>query len=151
MLLVARFLCIIPLMQNPIWKFEADLTKRLLIWSILSLLSGLYIWFATNEFGRGFGIQFSVWALVDAAIAIVGAGSAARRKFTADPKREAFFIRKVLWINFGLDVLYILGGSWVIQKYSEMFWQGAGWGILLQGVFLFFFDLFHAIKVPVEA
>ncbi len=137
-------------MQNPIWKFESDLTNRLLVWSILSLLSGIYIWFATNEFGRGLGIQFVAWSAVDAAIAIVGAGTAARRKSTADPKDEAFFIRKALRINFGLDVLYILGGFWVIQTYSESFWQGTGWGIVLQGAFLFLFDLIHALRVPTE-
>lgn len=137
-------------MQNPIWKFEADLTKRLLVWSIISLLSGLYIWFATNEFGRGFGIQLAVWGAVDAAIAIIGVGTAARRKPTANPKDEALFIRKVLWINFGLDMLYILGGFWVIQAYSEMFWQGTGYGIILQGAFLFLFDLIHALRVPTE-
>lgn len=137
-------------MHNPIWKFESDLTNRLLVWSILSLLSGLYIWFATNEFGRGFGIQLAAWGAVDAVIAIVGAGTAARRKSTADPKKEALFIRKVLWINFGLDVLYILGGFWVIQTYSESFWQGTGWGIVLQGAFLFLFDLIHALRVPTE-
>ena len=137
-------------MQNPIWRFESDLTNRLLVWSILSLLSGLYIWFAANEFGRGFGIQLVAWGAVDAAIAIVGVRSAARRKSTADPKNEALFIRKVLWINFGLDVLYILGGFWVIQAYSESFWQGTGWGIVLQGAFLFLFDLIHALRVPTE-
>lgn len=137
-------------MQNHIWKFESDLTNRLLVWSILSLLSGLYIWFTSNEFGRGFGIQLAAWGAVDAAIAIVGAGTAARRTSTANPKNEAIFIRKVLWINFGLDVFYILGGFWVIQTYSESFWQGAGWGIILQGVFLFLFDLIHALRVPTE-
>jgi hypothetical protein len=137
-------------MQNPIWKFEADLTNRLLIWSILSLLFGFYAWFATNEFGRGFGIQAVAWGAVDAAIAVVGARTAARRKSTVDPKKEAVFIRKVLWVNFGLDVLYILGGLWVIQPHSGMFWQGTGWGIVLQGSFLFIFDLFHALRVPIE-
>ncbi|MBE0669515.1 MAG: hypothetical protein IH588_02905 [Anaerolineales bacterium] len=64
--------------------------------------------------------------------------------------KEALFIRKVLWVNFGLDVLYILGGFWVIQSYTELFWQGTGWGIVLQGTFLFFFDLIHALRVPIE-
>ncbi|MBK7316243.1 hypothetical protein [Candidatus Villigracilis affinis] len=135
-------------MRNPIWKFGSDLTNRMLIWSILSILSGLYIWFAANEFGRGFDIQAFV-GLIDG-LAIVGARTAARRKSTADPMREALFIRKVLWINFGLDVLYILGGAWVLLNYTNVFWRGTGWGIVLQGTFLFFFDLFHAIKIPVE-
>ncbi len=137
-------------MQNPIWKFESDLTNRLLVWSILSLLSGLYLWFTSNEFGRGFGIQLFAWGAVDAAIAIVGAGTAARRKSTANPKDEALFIRNVLWVNFGLDVLYILGGFFVVQTFPKMFWQGTGYGIILQGAFLFLFDLIHALRVPTE-
>lgn len=137
-------------MQNQIWKFESDLTRRLLVWSILSLLSGLYLWSTANEFERGFGIQAIVWGAVDAVIAIVGARTAARRKSTADPMKEALFIRKVLWVNFGLDILYILGGFWVIQTYTELFWLGTGWGIVLQGTFLFFFDLIHALRVPIE-
>lgn len=135
-------------MHSPIWKFESDLTNRLLVWSALSLLSGLYIWFVTNEFGRGFGIQSIAWGLVDAAIAFVGAKSATRRKSTVDPKREAQNIRKILWINFGLDVLYIVGGFFIIQNYAEAFWIGTGWGIILQGAFLFFFDFIHALSVP---
>ena len=136
-------------MQNPIWKFESDLTNRLLIWSILSLLSGLYLWFATNEFGRGFGIQAAAWGAVDAAIAFIGARSAVRRSSTADPKKEALFIRKVLLVNTGLDILYVIGGIF-FSTWESLFWQGTGWGIVLQGAFLFFFDLFHAIKTPVE-
>lgn len=136
-------------MDHPVWKFESDLTNRLLAWGVLSLLFGLYLWFATNEFGQGFGIQAVAWGTVDAAIAFVGARSAARRSSTADPKKEALFIRKVLWVNVGLDILYVIGGI-IVSMWEGLFWQGAGWGIILQGVFLFFFDLFHAIKTPVE-
>jgi len=130
-------------MQNPIWGFESKITSRLLVWSILSVLSGLWGWF-----GRGFGIQCVAWGCVDAAIAFVSARSAARRKSTVDPKREAQNIRKILWVNFGLDILYILGGFLLTQKYPASFWQGTGWGIILQGGFLFFFDLYHALSVP---
>jgi hypothetical protein len=136
-------------MNHPVWKFESDLTNRLLVWSALSLLCGLYLWFATNEFGRGFGIQAAAWGLVDAVIAVFGARSAAQREFTADPKNEALFIRRVLWFNFGLDILYVIGGGF-ISMWGGLFWQGTGWGIVVQGLFLFFFDLFHAIKTPVE-
>lgn len=137
-------------MQNLIWKFETDLTNRLLAWGILSLLSGTLLWFFTNEFWRSFGIQAAAWGCVDAVIALVGARTAARRTSTTDPKVEALFIRKVLWINFGLDVAYILGGVWVVAKFSSMFWQGTGWGIIVQGTFLFLFDLIHALRVPIE-
>lgn len=135
-------------MNSPIWQFESRLTNRLFGWSIFSLLSGLLIWFAADDFRRGFGIQCAAWGLVDFGIALVGTRSAARRKSTADPKNEARNIRRILWINFGLDVFYILGGYWLIQTNNELFWQGTGWGIIIQGMFLFFFDLIHALSVP---
>ncbi len=137
-------------MHSAVWKFESDLVNRLLLWSAFSLLSGLYIWFATNEFGRGFGIQAVFWGAVDGLIAIVGGVTAARRKSTADPTREASAIRKILWVNVGLDVFYILGGVWVLFSWQGDFWKGTGWGIILQGAFLFLFDLFHAMSVPKE-
>ncbi len=64
-------------MRSPIWKFEADLTNRLLAWGVFSLLAGLYLWSATNDFGRGFGIQCVAWGALDAVIAVVGARKAA--------------------------------------------------------------------------
>ncbi len=135
--------------QNLIWKFETNLASRLLTWSIFSLLTGLYLWFAANDFGRAFGVQAIVWGLVDAGIAIIGARTAIRRKSTTEPESEALFIRKVLWINFALDILYVIAGVYV-STLGGAFWQGTGWGVVVQGAFLFFFDLIHAIKVPVE-
>lgn len=138
-------------MESPIWKFEADLTNRLLAWSMLSLLAGLYFCFSASDFFRGFGIQCAAWGLVDAGIAIFGARSAARRKSTAVPKDEAKHIRRLLWLNFGLDFLYIIGGFSILFFLPASFWQGTGWGIIVQGAFLLFFDLIHALRVPIEA
>ncbi len=138
-------------MDAPIWTFESDLTNRLLAWGALSVLAGLYLWFSASDFGRGFGIQCVAWGLVDAGIAIVGARSAARRKSTAVPKEEAGYIRRFLWLNFGLDFLYIVAGVSVLYFLPAPFWQGTGWGVIMQGSFLLFFDLIHALRVPGEA
>jgi len=137
-------------MKSSIWKFESDLTQRLLVWSYLSVPGGLFLWLTAKDFGRGFGIQAVFWGLVDMLIALFGTRSADRRMATADPQREANFIRRILWINFGLDVFYILGGVWMILSWQRDFWQGTGWGIVFQGAFLFLFDLYHALNVPVE-
>jgi carboxylesterase len=55
-----------------------------------------------------------------------------------------------LWINTGLDVLYIAGGITLasILGPGNPGWLGHGWGIMVQGAFLFFFDLIHAQAVP---
>jgi hypothetical protein len=136
--------------NSAIWTFQTNLTNRLLAWSILSILAGLYLCFSPNDFGRGFGIQCVVWGFVDAGIALFGARSAARRKSTADPKDEAVFIQRLLWINFGLDFLYIFIGVSILHFLPALFWQGTGWGIIIQGGFLLFFDLIHALRVPIE-
>ena len=83
-------------------------------------------------------------------LGIVAGGSGRLRPEQRDPQHEADFIRKILWINFGLDMLYILGGVWMILSWRRDFWQGTGWGIVFQGAFLFLFDLYHALNVPVE-
>ena len=64
--------------------------------------------------------------------------------------REAGGLRRLLWINAGLDVLYVAGGlllAFTLGRRSP-FAAGSGWGIVLQGAFLFGFDLLHARGVP---
>ena len=59
-------------------------------------------------------------------------------------------MRKLLWINNALDVVYVAGGTALIILYGNgsVFWRGTGWGIVVQGAFLFAFDLYHALRVP---
>jgi len=58
----------------------------------------------------------------------------------------------LLWINTALDVLYVAGGLILALAFGSrgMDWQGHGWGIVVQGAFLFLFDLIHAQSVPVS-
>ena len=63
--------------------------------------------------------------------------------------REARWLSRILWVNTGLDVIYILGGLWLFQTWGEgsSLWQGHGVGIIIQGGFLFLFDLSHAFSL----
>jgi hypothetical protein len=59
-------------------------------------------------------------------------------------------LSRVLWINTGLDVGYVAGGVALAttkgrRGANRHFWQGTGWGIVLQGGFLLLFDLIHAL------
>lgn len=56
-------------------------------------------------------------------------------------------LRRLLWLNAGLDVLYVLGGL-LLQRRQH--WRGHGWGIIIQGSFLFLFDLYHALILAEE-
>jgi hypothetical protein len=138
-----------------IWNFQTQLTRRLTFWSLASIAFGLPI-LTLDPFWRGVGIQFIAWGVIDLLIAIIGAAAMKRRKarltpneLTAAAPKETANLKRILLINTGLDVLYIAGGIALILTLgtNDIGWQGHGWGIIVQGGFLFFFDLFHAQKL----
>ncbi len=138
-----------------IWDFQDTLSRRLLLWSALSAVAGAALLLTGGDFWRGFGLQALVWGGIDAAIAWFGQRSAARRRARGPHSaealaREADKLRRLLWINTGLDVLYVTGGLVLLYTLGaqDRFAAGNGWGIIVQGGFLFFFDLLHALATP---
>ena len=140
-----------------IWKFQAALSKRLLIWAAGSALAGLSLVMFTTGFWRGFGIQTLAWGVIDGLIAGFGLWMNRRGRRTVldarDPQlmeRNSRKLKRTLWINTALDPLYITGGIVLAATLgrSNPTWGGHGWGIILQGAFLLFFDLIHAQSVP---
>lgn len=139
-----------------VWDFSTRLTRRLLIWSVLSILFSSLTVFSANPLLRGLAIQFLAWGVIDGAIAVFGARASAgkRAKIKETERREveekeARWLSRVLWINTGLDVFYVLGGFWLMQTWGmdNPLWRGHGIGIMIQGGFLLFFDIFHALAV----
>ena len=139
-----------------IWDFSNQLTRRLLIWSVLSVLVSALTLFITNPFLRGLGIQFFAWGVIDGAIAIFGARASAKKQAKIQgserietESKEAQSLSRILWVNTCLDVFYVLGGLWLIQTWGveSLLWKGHGLGIVIQGGFLFFFDFFHAVSI----
>jgi esterase/lipase len=134
--------------------FQLRLTRRLLVWSAASVMGGALLILTGDPFWRAFGGMALTWGLVDAAIAWFGRRSALRQRAAslsaAGQARQASSLSRILWINTGLDVLYIalgLGLALSLGRYDPT-WRGYGWGIVIQGGFLFFFDLYHAQRVP---
>jgi hypothetical protein len=136
-----------------IWSFVTRLTRRLLVWSALSVLASVPAALSANPFLRGLAIQFFAWGIIDGAIALFGARASARKRAkvqdserTKVETRERRWLSRVLWINTGLDVFYVLGGLWLLRTWGadSPLWRGHGVGIMIQGAFLFFFDLYHA-------
>jgi carboxylesterase len=141
-----------------IWDLQKAMSRRLLIWSGLSVLAGVALLLAGGPFLRGFGIQAAAWGAIDAAIAAVVQRTSRRSQpVPSDPsaagldEKRARRLRRLLWINTGLDVCYVTGGIVLANTLgrSEVAWRGHGWGIVVQGGFLFFFDWIHAQNVPV--
>jgi hypothetical protein len=139
-----------------IWRYYQAITRRLLVWSVISAIACLVL-LTLGRFAQGIGLQAIAWGAIDAGIALVGGWVARRRRARlAEPSapevlsREAQSLHRILLINTGLDVLYVAGGVALTLTLGvdNPFWRGNGWGIVVQGGFLFFFDLFHALGVP---
>lgn len=138
------------------WDFSAVLTRRLMQWSMVSAALGLLM-SARGGFWAGVGSQFIGWAAVNLGITYFGTRGTNQRRARlgkdahtqAVQVREARGLRRLLLINAGLDVLYMLGGALMMRRQGERT-RGAGLGIVLQGAFLFVFDLFHAATIEQE-
>jgi len=136
-----------------IWKFQRVILRRLVIWAGMSIVLGLAFLLYRHEYWYGMSIQFMAWALVNLAIAFFGKRSLERRytalnraERQAQAETERAKLVRTLWINTILDAFYIIGGRLVMIYLGRTspLWDGMGLGIILQGSFLFFFDLIHA-------
>ncbi len=139
-----------------IWQFNETLARRLFAWNIVNIMLGSTLSLRSGWW-RGFGSQAVGWGVINMGIAVIGS-MITRRRFTQQTQpnasaiidREAGNLRRILWINSGLDVLYMIGG-WGLaatRGQKDKFWQGAGHGIILQGFLLLVFDVIHALVVP---
>ena len=129
-------------------KFQRTVSNRLLAWSVLSITGGALLQVARSPFWRAFGQQAMGWGAIDAALAIFGRRGLEKKVQRGYPPTKAandlHNLRRLLWFNAGLDVLYMFGGLALLRRNDET-QRGHGAGILVQGIFLFKFDLFHAL------
>ena len=139
-----------------IWDFQTRLTHRLLVWSALSVAFSTLTFFSVNPLLRGVAFQCFVWGIIDAGIAFFGAKVSAKKRSKVpesdrgeEEAQESRWLSRILWVNTGLDVFYVIGGVWLMQNWGaeSPLWRGHGFGIVIQGGFLFFFDFFHAFAL----
>lgn len=114
------------------------ISARLLAWSVPWTLAGSTVGLLSDDpWQRSFWLTNSVWAAVNSGIALVGL-------LGLEPDKNT--LRNLLYINAGLDVLYIAGGVFLALQ-PDARSQGAGWAIALQGAWLLLFDLFNALAL----
>ena len=138
-----------------VFQYQDKISKRLLRWSIGSVVVGLLMRFG-GKFGKNLGNQFISWGVIDAAIAIGGDIAKRNRIDHMDnpgkseiKRKEADNLTRLLWINAGLDILYMIWGFvWAKRDKGDGVGRGNGIGIIIQGLFLFVFDVFHARNMP---
>ncbi len=134
-----------------IWSFNRRVSNRLMVWSVASILTGIAVR-RGNEFRRALGTQFIAWGVIDAAIAAGGQFAAERKQANATPQVEvaqAQQLRRLLWFNAALDILYVAGGVFLFRSNPRNpTRKGHGAGIVVQGAFLLLFDFVHALRTP---
>ena len=120
------------------------LARRLAIWGASStLLGGALAVVGTTPRARAFGQQNAAWGAIDLAIAAI-----ATRQSTPPTTPR---LRRLLWVNTGLDVGYVAGGAWFASTTPDLGGRvtpeqarGHGAAVIVQGAALFVLDLTHA-------
>lgn len=138
-------------------EFYAYQRKRfgiLLIWGILNSF-GARLLAQLNKRSpvRYFWVMSANWGSVNLLIALFGIRGAVRnaKRFPNDAgkaQKEAGKMRRLLLVNVPLDALYVIAGCWLLQRKSDKA-RNRGWGsaIIIQGVWLFFYDSWLAREV----
>jgi hypothetical protein len=109
-------------------------------WSVLSMGAGAYQLFSPNPFIKAMGMQNLIWGAVDGGIALYGTHKLSNLNVgSKNLQLERDKFREILLINTLLDVGYLALG-FGLSRSANAKWHGHGYGILLQGGFLFLFD-----------
>jgi len=130
-------------------------------WAALNIAGGLVLSGQKDGVAKNFHLMNAGWNVINLGIAGLGYYSAMH----SDPAffdlpstlHEQHKFQKILLFNAGLDVGYMLGGAYLIERSKNVLkntdrLKGFGQSIILQGAFLFVFDLvnyaIHAAQNP---
>ncbi len=119
-------------------------------WALANMATGTYGWIRYDGEKKYFHQMNAAWNLVNAGIAVYAlfdiAGTDISMLGADEMLRKHIRSENIFLINAGLDILYMAGGAWMIhaagknEKWHDML-KGYGQSVILQGAFLFLFDL----------
>lgn len=134
------------------WRLDRQRTAMLVLggWAMANITTGIYLRGRTTGPDRYFHTMNAAWNAVNLGIAAVGywsslGGDAAGSDLYTSVQQH-FNLRQILLFNAGLDVGYMLGGLYLTERAKTSTknpdrLRGFGRSIILQGGFLFAFDL----------
>lgn len=143
--------------MTSVWRRQERISRALATWALGSIAVGGGLWLdgarADDARRRALGQQTLAWGAIDAGIAAFGdRRRRARLAGLDDPsdptlqRRERSGLRRLLLVNAGLDVGYVAGGlAW--RRRGDPASRGHGVAVVVQGGFLFVFDLWQARAV----
>ncbi len=147
---------------NILESYQHDVTIRKIgmailgIWAIANILTGAIGRSRLQGQNSYFHQMNMIWNFVNIGIAAAGYYFSVYSEVPADAAAllsDQIFFQKTLLFNAGLDLAYITGGFYLIErakntKKKPERLKGYGKSIILQGIFLFVFDvLLHTIHV----
>ncbi len=135
------------------YSYQRRRVRILLGWGLLSVVAGSMIQLNPRAFWKQFGLQALMWGAIDAALALFALRTSRSREQRyeqgelgdVDVAKEARSFQRIVQVNAGLDVGYVLGGAWMTRRFrNREDRRGMGVGILVQGTWLLLFDGFLA-------
>jgi len=118
-------------------------------WAAVNIASGLVMRSNTEGVDSRFWEMNTLWNGVN--LALAGFGYMSVAKLGGDGTalelyREQMSMDKILLFNAGLDIGYIAIGAWMTERSKNIaknadLWKGYGRSVMVQGAFLFAFDL----------
>lgn len=129
-------------------RVRRDLARSLTAWSVGSLLvAGAIAVGRDDARARGLARQMATWGAIDLGIALAAQRDAGRD--VDDPVRSSRSLRRLLWLNAGLDVGYLAAGVWLVRSGTVRGRDsvGDGIGVLVQGGALLVLDTVSALRL----
>lgn len=131
------------------YDYQHAALQPLKLWGVGSVVVGALAAAVPNTVIRQIGVQFVTWGGIDAGLALFGErqaqqkatqhanGALTEQQVAADIRK----LHRILIINTGLDVGYVLAGLGLIVTAQDRPRRlGIGIGVLVQGSFLLLYD-----------
>lgn len=170
-----KYLCLLPLLLLTFtasaqpealaqfnWQQAQTLETGMLVlggWAIVNILFSSYKLTKATRNAKYFYQMNLYWNIVNIVIAVLAlygilSGGAATMGLPESLQQHSFY-KKVLYLNVGLDVGYMLLGAYLKERSRNSYKteKMLGWGqaIVLQGLFLFLLDVVLAVLLEVPA
>lgn len=122
-------------------------------WAVANIASGLVLRNNTTGTKRYFHEMNALWNSVNlgiAALGYYGAATMVAPEGVGELYNEQMSLDKTLLFNAGLDLAYMAGGLYMIERSrrgseNSDRWRGYGQSVILQGAFLFTFDVLMVV------